>query len=42
LDERGEDNLNDYFFVQLDKYFFDNRLKIAPIAGDLLYLIGTI
>lgn len=33
MNERGRDNLNDYFFVQLDKKFFDDRLKIAPLAG---------
>ncbi len=33
INERGKDNLNDYFFVQMDKKFFDDKLKIAPLAG---------
>ena len=36
MNERGADNLNDYFFVQLDKKFFDDRLKIAPLAGGFI------
>ena len=34
--ERGADNLNDYFFVQLNKGFFDDKLKIAPLAGGFI------
>ncbi len=33
MNERGRENLNDYFFIQLDKKFFDDKLKIAPLAG---------
>ncbi len=36
VNERGTDNLNDYFFVQLDKKFFEDRLKIAPLAGGFI------
>ena len=36
MNERGADNLNDYFFVQLDKRFFDDKLKIAPLAGGFI------
>jgi hypothetical protein len=36
INERGTDNLNDYFFVQLDKKFFDDKLKIAPLAGGFI------
>ena len=36
MNERGTDNLNDYFFVQLDKKFFEDRLKIAPLAGGFI------
>ena len=31
--ERGAGNLDDYFFVQLEKKFFEDRLKIVPLAG---------
>ncbi|MCF6332660.1 MAG: hypothetical protein L3J11_05190 [Draconibacterium sp.] len=36
INERGTDNLNDYFFVQLEKKFFDDRLKITPLAGGFI------
>ncbi len=36
INERGTDNLNDYFFVQLDKKFFNDKLKIAPLAGGFI------
>ncbi len=36
MNERGSENLNDYFFAQLDKKFFDDRLKIAPLAGGFI------
>ncbi len=36
MNERGIDNLNDYFFVQLDRKFFDDRLKISPLAGGFI------
>jgi hypothetical protein len=31
--ERGNENLNDYFFLRYEKKFFDEKLKIAPIGG---------
>ena len=36
INERGTDNLNDYFFVQLERNFFDDKLKIAPLAGGFI------
>ena len=36
MNERGTDNLNDYFFVQLDKKFFSDKLKISPLAGGFI------
>ena len=36
VNERGRDNLNDYFFVQLEKKFIDDKLKIAPLAGGFI------
>jgi len=36
INERGADNLNDYFFVQLDKKFFDDKLKVTPIGGGFI------
>lgn len=36
MNERGTKNLNDYFFVQLDKRFFDDKLKISPLAGGFI------
>ena len=36
MNERGNDNLNDNFFVQLDKRFFNDKVKIAPIAGGFI------
>ena len=36
INERGRDNLNDYFFVQLEKKFFDDKLKIAPLSGGFI------
>ncbi len=36
INERGTDNLNDYFFVQLDKKFFDDKLKVAPLSGGFI------
>ena len=36
VNERGKENLNDYFFVQLDKKFFDDKLKVAPLAGGFI------
>ncbi len=36
VNERGSDNLNDYFFVQLEKKFIDDKLKIVPLAGGFI------
>ncbi len=36
INERGTDNLNDYFFIQLDKKFLDDKLKISPLAGGFI------
>ncbi len=36
MNERGAESLNDYFFVQLDKKFFDDKLKISPLAGGFI------
>ena len=36
MNERGSDNLNDYIFVQLDKKFFEDKLKISPLAGGFI------
>lgn len=33
LHERGKDDLNDYYFLKLEKGFFYEKLKIAPLAG---------
>lgn len=33
IQERGNKNLNDYFFMRYEKKFFNEKLKIAPIAG---------
>lgn len=34
--ERGNDNLNDYFFLQYEKKFFNEKLKIAPVSGGFI------
>ncbi|GAB4288597.1 MAG: hypothetical protein Kow0068_14310 [Marinilabiliales bacterium] len=34
--EMGNENLNDYFFVQYEKKFFNEKLKIAPVGGGLV------
>ena len=28
--------MNDYFFIKLDKKFFDDKLKISPLAGGFI------
>lgn len=33
MHERGNDALNDYFFIRYDKGFFNDKLKIAPLSG---------
>jgi len=36
INERGNDALNDYFFIRYEKKFFDDLLKIAPIGGGFI------
>ena len=36
VNERGSDNLNDYFFIQLERKFFEDKLKIVPLAGGFI------
>lgn len=36
ITERGNDALNDYFFLKVDKKFFDEKLKITPLAGGFI------
>jgi hypothetical protein len=36
INERGNDALNDYFFVRYEKKFFNDKLKIAPIGGGFI------
>lgn len=36
IHERGNDNLNDYFFLRFEKPFLNNKLKIAPIGGGFI------
>ncbi len=33
LHERGNEELNDYFFIRLDKSLFYDKLKISPVSG---------
>jgi hypothetical protein len=33
IHERGNEALNDYFFLRYDKGFFNEKLKIAPLSG---------
>ncbi len=33
INERGSDNLNDYFFLRYDMKFFDDKLRLSPING---------
>jgi hypothetical protein len=33
IHESGGDNLNDYFFVRLEKSFLNEKLKISPVSG---------
>ncbi len=33
IHEKGEKNLNDYFFMRYEKGFFNEKLKIAPVGG---------
>jgi hypothetical protein len=36
INERGNENLNDYFFLRYEKKFFNEKLKIAPIGGGFI------
>ena len=36
INERGKSALNDYFFLSLDKAFFNDKLKIVPLAGGFI------
>ena len=36
INERGSNDLNDYFFTQVYKKFFDDRLKITPVSGGFI------
>jgi hypothetical protein len=36
INERGTENLNDYLFLQLDKKFFNDKLKISPLSGGFI------
>jgi hypothetical protein len=33
IHERGNKNLNDYFFLRYEKKFFNEKLKVAPVSG---------
>ncbi len=33
FNEVGKDNLNDYYFLRVEKTFFYDKLKIAPLSG---------
>ncbi len=36
IHERGNENLNDYFFLQYEKKFFNEKFKVAPIGGGFI------
>lgn len=36
INERGRGNLNDYFFLQYQMKFFEDKLKITPVAGGFI------
>ncbi|UCH13588.1 MAG: hypothetical protein JSV22_10820 [Bacteroidales bacterium] len=36
IHERGNKNLNDYFFLRYEKKFFNEKLKVAPIGGGFI------
>lgn len=36
IHERGNENLNDYFFLRYEKTILNNKLKIAPIGGGFI------
>lgn len=33
IQEKGKDELNDYFFMRYEKKFFNEKLRVAPIGG---------
>jgi len=33
IHEKGNDNLNDYFFMRYEKKFFNEKLNISPLSG---------
>jgi len=36
IHERGNDNLNDYFFLRYEKKFFNEKINITPIGGGFI------
>lgn len=36
IQERGKEALNDYFFIQLEKTIFEDKLTFAPLAGGFI------
>jgi hypothetical protein len=36
IHERGNENLNDYFFLRYEKKFFHEKLRVAPIGGGFI------
>ncbi len=36
INERGTDNLNDYFFLQYQMKFFEDKLKFTPVGGGFI------
>jgi hypothetical protein len=36
INERGQESLNDYFFMRYEKKFLNEKLKIAPIGGGFI------
>ena len=36
IQERGNENLNDYLFFRYEKKFFNEKLKVAPIGGGFI------
>ncbi len=36
VNERGRGNLNDYFFLQYEMRFFEDRLKVMPLSGGFI------
>jgi hypothetical protein len=36
INERGRDALNDYFFMQYQMKFFEDKLKFTPVAGSFI------